>query len=247
MGMQKILLVLLIVAALTTGATALENDPRLREARQALAAGESQRAVEILMTLTKDQPTLLDGWLDLGRSHSARKEWEAALSAYQRVLNLRPDHARTVNNIGNVHFRQNHFEKASEWYVRALELQPDYLNALFHDGWVLRHLNRLDAAESRFRACLAVEAANDRERKMQVDCMFFLGAIHSRRENFEQTVSFMEQVLAIFPTHGEARYYLGTAYRQLGRLDEARAQLEWHNAQREAARRGKPIARNPEP
>lgn len=245
--MRTILGVLLIVPTLIAGVPAQGHDDRLREARQALATGESQHAVEILTTLTNDQPTLPEGWLDLGRAHSARKEWEKALTAYRRVLELRPDHARTMNNIGNVHFRQNHFEEASSWYVRALALQPNYLNAIFHDGWVMRHLNHLDAAESRFRACLAVEADNDRERKVQVDCMFFLGAIHARRENFEQTVRYMEQVLAIFPTHGEARYYLGTAYRQLGRLDEARVQLEWHNAQREAARSGKPIARNPEP
>ena len=38
----------------------------------------------------------------------------------------------------------------------------------------------------------------------------------------------MEQVLGVHPGHPEARYYLGIAYRQLGRVEDAEKQLEIH-------------------
>jgi len=188
-----------------------------------------------------------DHWLDLGRAHSADKQWDEALEAYHRVLELRPDHAKAMNNIGNVYFRQNRFEEASTWYTKALALEPDYLNALYHDGWVLRQLNRLEAAEERFRSCLVVTPKRDRDRRTQLDCMFFLGTLRSRQGDYGKTAQYMEQVLRAYPAHAEARYYLGTAYRQLGRMDEARQQLELHHELREKSRNREPIARDPAP
>jgi cytochrome c-type biogenesis protein CcmH/NrfG len=44
----------------------------------------------------------------------------------------------------------------------------------------------------------------------------------------------MEQVLEANPGHPEARYYLGLAYRQLGRLEDARRQLQIHAERMEA-------------
>jgi len=42
-------------------------------------------------------------------------------------------------------------------------------------------------------------------------------------------------------SHIEARYYLGMAYRRLGRIDEAREQLELHRRMTRAVRRDNPI------
>ena len=46
----------------------------------------------------------------------------------------------------------------------------------------------------------------------------------------------MEQVLRVHRGHPEARYYLGMAYRQLGRIDEAEQQLEIHRQMLRALR-----------
>ena len=51
----------------------------------------------------------------------------------------------------------------------------------------------------------------------------------------------MEQMIAANGSHIEARYYLGMAYRRLGRIDEAREQLEIHRRMTRAVRKNTPV------
>ena len=72
-----------------------------------------------------------------------------------------------------------------------------------------------------------------------------LGGLEERLGDHERTRQAMEQVLSVFPAHSEARYYLATAYRGLGRLDDARLQFEQHRQMLEATRSDEPV--RPEP
>ncbi len=172
-------------------------------------------------------PTSAKHWLELASSHSQLKEWDAAIAAYRHALELDPA-ATTYNNLANIYFRRGDYDSAAELYGQALAVEPSYLLARFHHGWCLRQLNRPAEAEAAFGSCLGITPANDRERQMQLDCLFGLGSLRHRAGDYESSARAMEQVLAVHPSHPEARYYLGMAYRQLGRLEDARVQLEIH-------------------
>ena len=170
----------------------------------------------------------VDGWLELGLARAAAKEWGAAIQAYDRAIELEPDHVKAHHNLANVYFRKGDFEPAAANYGRALELDPDYMLAAFHLGWTLRQLHRAGPAQETFERCLKIQADTPRKQRTRVDCIFGLGSIRHRAGDYVSSAAMMEQVLQFHPSHYEARYYLGMAYRQLGRRDEALAQLEIH-------------------
>ena len=79
-----------------------------------------------------------------------------------------------------------------------------------------------------FTRCLELQAHSERDRRTQLDCLFFSGTMRFGAGDYEQSASIMERVVSIYANHTEARYYLGMSYRRLGRSDEARRQLEIH-------------------
>ena len=140
-------------------------------------------------------------------------------------------------------FRRGDYEEALVWYERALAIDPDYLLAKYHQGWVLRHYNRNEEAEAAFMHCLRLEPSSRREATTRLGCLFFVGTMRFRDEDYDAAAHAMEQVLGANPGHVEARYYLGMAYRRLGRVDEAREQLEAHRRLLKSTRRDAPVER----
>jgi len=239
----------LAVALAVSGAVASDEgaaEASYREGARALAAGDYAAAASALERAVQADPSSARTWLKLGLARAGLQDSEGAIAAYRKAIEIAPEDARALNNLANVYFRQGRYEEAADWYRRALDVDPDYLLAAYHYGWVLRQLNRPEEAEREFRHCLELPAENDRERRTQLDSLYYLGTLRFRANDFATAASMMERVLAAFPAHPEARYYLGMAYRRLGRDAEAREQLELH-AQMLRSTRGRPIERQPDP
>jgi tetratricopeptide (TPR) repeat protein len=206
----------------------------MRKQRHDDAITAFERAAEL-------RPMHVQTWHGLGIARSAVEDWDGAIRAYERVIEIEPDYAKAHHNIANIHFRRGDYESAGEGYRRALELNPDYVLAAFHYGWTLRQLNRPEEAERTFRRCLEIPAEGAAAERTRVDCRFGLGSLRQRAGDFETSAKMMEQVLSVHPTHPEARYYLGIAYRQLGRLEEAERELEFHRKMLSARRKRAPV------
>jgi len=186
-------------------------------------------------------PDNTDYLLRLGITRSRLRDYDGAVEAYSRLLQITPGDAKALNNLANVYFRQDRYEEAGDYYRKALAIDPDYLLAVFHYGWVLRQLNRAEEAERQFEHCVELQPRDDRERMTQVDCLFFLGSLRFRAQDWQAAAELMEQVLRVNPPHAEARYYLGMAYLRLGRDEEGKQQLELHKQLLKSRRREAPI------
>jgi tetratricopeptide (TPR) repeat protein len=195
------------------------------QAFRARAYGEAAAAFERALALRPDDP---DDLLNLGRARSALQQWDEAIAAYTRLIELDPQNAKALHNLANAHLRRGDYEEAAVWYARALEADPDYLLATYNYGRTLKQLSRVEEAERMFTRCLELQARSERDRRTQLDCLFFSGTMRFGAGDYEQSASIMERVLSIYANHAEARYYLGMSYRRLGRGDEARRQLEIH-------------------
>ena len=225
------MLLLFLLGAVSSGAGSADDGPAeeaYRAGSEALRSRNYEDAVAALERALELRPEHTDSWLKLGISRSALLDWDGAIEAYGRLLEIDPEHAKAHHNLGNVYFRRGDLENAVLEYGKALELEPDYMLAAFHRGWMLRELGRADEAERSFRLCLELPAADPRATRTRVDCVFGLGSIRHRAGDYEASAQMMEQVLRVHRDHLEARYYLGMAYRQLGRTDEAEQQLEIH-------------------
>jgi len=239
-------LALLFVVCAVVPATAKTLDEQRAEGAAALRARDYERAVTAFEALVEATPEDADAWAKLGMARSGLDDWDSALEAYGHAVELEPESARIHNNIANVYFKRGDHESAAPAYARALELDPDYLLASFHYGWVLRQLNRAAQAEAAFTHCLEIPARNDRERKTLVDCKFGLGSMRHRAGDYAAAARLLEDVIVVHPSHPEARYLLGMAYRNLDRPDEAKKQFEIHAQITRARRKTTAYIENPD-
>lgn len=77
-----------------------------------------------------------------------------AITAYQRVLELDPDHAAAHINLGTLHYNRQEFALAEKHYRRAIAVDPRYALAYFDLGNVLDETGRVSEAIQTYHTAL---------------------------------------------------------------------------------------------
>ncbi len=100
------------------------SSAQVGEARQAMAEGDSLRAVEILTTALEDAPTP-DVYLYLGLAHANLEQYDQALEVFSEASRRYPDDPRFHSETAGVHLANRDVALAREALTRALALAPD--------------------------------------------------------------------------------------------------------------------------
>jgi len=77
-----------------------------------------------------------------------------AIEAYQRVLQIEPDHAAAHINLGTVYYNRQEYAASEFHYRRAVEIDPRYALAYFDLGNVLDETGRVQEAVDAYRNAL---------------------------------------------------------------------------------------------
>ncbi len=77
-----------------------------------------------------------------------------AISAYERVLELDPEHAAAHINLGTLHYNRQEYREAEEHYRAAIESDPRYALAYFDLGNVLDETSRVAEAIKAYQTAL---------------------------------------------------------------------------------------------
>jgi predicted O-linked N-acetylglucosamine transferase (SPINDLY family) len=106
------------------------TDRLLRQAQAALAAGRDNESLALLRRATAQDPTNPEALFHLGNLLSLRKEYPAAVEAYQRALLFAPRHPELLVNLGITHAQSGDLAEAEASYREALLRQPAHSGAL---------------------------------------------------------------------------------------------------------------------
>ncbi len=101
---------------------------------------------------------------------------------------------------------------------RAIALEPGYAPAHRRRGEWLLELGRIDDAELAFRSAVELDAGDEGSQTG-------LGRVYLQKEQELTALEILQPLLGRTRNEAYIRQLLGTAYRQLGRIDEARAEL----------------------
>jgi tetratricopeptide (TPR) repeat protein len=75
-------------------------------------------------------------YLDRGEAMSETRNYAAAIAAYSRAIQLKPDFAEAYNDRGFAYYRSGSAERAIADFTRAIELRPNYPKAYNSRGVV---------------------------------------------------------------------------------------------------------------
>ena len=99
------------------GAPAARNEPRgsdLERAITAIEGGSYQRAIGLLETHTRRNPTDADGWNWLGFARRKSGALDAAFIAYRRALELDPKHRGAHEYLGEAYLQAGDLASAEK-------------------------------------------------------------------------------------------------------------------------------------
>lgn len=77
-----------------------------RDARQAYASGDLRRAADLYTTVVEQVPQDADAWFRLGNARFRLQQSDQAVAAYEHAIQIQPDHARALYNLGVVRLKQ---------------------------------------------------------------------------------------------------------------------------------------------
>lgn len=140
-----------------------------------------KRGEEIFNGLKQDQTESEDQWTEAGRLYSwlnelrpnksteakvnfseaslafARKDFNAALTGYQRAAQLQPNWALTLNRLGRVYLNLKDKGSAREYYRQATVAEPSWLSPWINFGAICLDMNDPYSAEPALRQAIVID------------------------------------------------------------------------------------------
>ncbi|MBD3167803.1 tetratricopeptide repeat protein [bacterium] len=119
--------------------------PSQEESRRASAQLEAEGQVDRYTQMIKaGQDENYAIWYNLGVAYTNLEEWDNALEAYEKAVDLEPQMAQAWVNMAAVKYRTGHLAEAEELNRKALEITPDFMHARSNLGMVLLLLGKYD-------------------------------------------------------------------------------------------------------
>lgn len=112
-------------------------DLLLRRGRDAIEAGDLDKAIEHLTALTDHAPGFAEGWATRAMAFYRQEEFGLALADLEQALALNPDHFAAIQGLGAIMERLEQPDLAWDAYEKVLALHP-------HHPQVLSAMERLE-------------------------------------------------------------------------------------------------------
>jgi tetratricopeptide (TPR) repeat protein len=118
---------------------------------------------------------------------------DQALEAYRKAIELNPNAAGALVNLGTIAFRAQRLQDATIYYQRAIEADPRYPLAHFNLGNVYDEMGQLDPAREQYELALRLNPA-------YADAHFNLALVAERKSDQLRAVKHWKAYLKLDPS-----------------------------------------------
>ena len=188
----------------------------------------------VAATRAERNPDDADAVGELGNLFLAYGFHGLAAPCYQRAAMLAPQAWWWRYRFAVALFERGEWERAMEEFDRVLVQRTDHVAALLHRAEASHRLNLADQALAGYRRVIELAPAHAR-------AWCGVGQVESRQGNLLAAASSLAEALRLSPRYGPARYALGRVLRSQGRFDDALAELQLAERQRELEPRLDPV------
>jgi Flp pilus assembly protein TadD len=192
--------------------------PRLDDVEAAVVEQlqSAERRVQDAVARRTGTRELASAYGSLAQLFHAYELFDSAEPAYLNAARLGPSEVQWPYLLGYMYQQTGRFDDAIVQFQTVQQRHPGHPQASARLADAYLHVNRLRDARERFRALLDVFPAFARNG---------LGEIALREGRFEEAAGYFRRALERAPQATSLHYSLAMAYRGLGRVDQARAEL----------------------
>ena len=119
-----------------------------------------------------------------------KKEYELALKAFDKAIEMKPDYAEAWYNKGITLSKLGRYDEALKAFDKAIEIKPNYAEAWYNKGITLGKLNRYDEALKAFDK--AIEIKPD-----YAEAWYNKARMHSLKENKENALKNLSRAIEL--------------------------------------------------
>ena len=175
-------------------------------------------AIDAAHTLVRAEPRNAGAWMKFGLIYDANGFDTLAALCYEQALNLDNSNPKWWYWLGLVRADLGDFEAAMAAVEQSVTLDPTYSAAPRQLGLWFLQLGDVNAAEAAFERAMKINAGDP-------STLLGMARVALEKDNSQKAAALLEAVIQRAPQYDFARLLLGTAYRRLGRLDEAETQF----------------------
>ena len=193
-------------------------------ARVANIGGDTEEAARLMETAIAsenlgDRNGLSAAYSTLGYYRLILEEYESAIDALDRVIEIDPNNAFAFNNRGHAYAELEEFDKAIEDYDRAIELDPNNAGLFYDRGWIYAKLEEFD------------KAIEDYDRAIELDSKYALafnnrGVAYAELEEFDKAIEDYDRAVELNSDYFPAFYNRGRLFYKQGDFDKALAEFD---------------------
>lgn len=217
---------------------------QIQDVLKLIASGNHQEATTRLLELTQQQPDNTEILTLLGHSHMAEGQHQAALTVFEKVVELTPDSAanaaKVAADLAGVHHTMGQLDNAEQYFRQSLALDPTanqswhFLGLVLHAKGQVKEGNEcLEKAEQNdpFNALLAqAQSAGEKgqqdqtwkicgqilgQQKNHPRALYMMAMISAQRGAFEHAIKYLNKALSYSPYNQSLWNLLSQIYVQM--------------------------------
>lgn len=210
------LAVAMLVAAYVMG---VPGAPLLREQVAATSFAEAARRTNTFEMLDAATSPETGSAMAEGVSLFRSGDYEGAVEAFRRAVELDPDNEQAYVSLGSAYLRINRAAEAARAFRRAIDLDPN--DATAHLGLAQSHKlsGDPDSALAELQQTLELDPEN-------ADATYTLALVHMDLGNLDEEVRALERTVSLDPLRSPAQSRLADIYLSRGMYPEAIAALK---------------------
>lgn len=185
---------------------------------QLSAKGDISGAIEAFESAARFKPNSFDIQLNLANLYFKKNQFERAINACKKMLELRPQNQNAHVMMANLMRSTGRQKDAIAEFQQALKLGADDSSIYSALGFCYLHEGDVEKAEE-----FLLKAAAEKQRP--VDAFIGLAIIHYKKRDFPSALTDLDRVLEEKPESAEARKLRGEVLLELGRLEDAEIEL----------------------
>ena len=171
--------------------------------------GQFSHLIEIATKLSHQYPNWVLIFNILGMTNASLHRSEAAITNFQKAINVKPDYAESHYNLGTALQALGKIDAAINSFQRAIEIKPDHFESYNNMGNALKSKGALGAAIKSFKTVLKIEPDH-------AEAYYNMGAALQLNDQLDDAITCYQRTLQIQPDHAEAYNNLGNTLKDKG-------------------------------
>jgi len=147
-------------------------------------------------------------WFQKGIEAAEARNYEMAISCFEKTIALHPDHVPSYSNIGYVYVIRNMWDEAIVVYKKVLNVNPNDVRSHHDLGFSLYKKGMFDEAIIELRKAIALDSSF-------ASAYENLGVVYAQKGMFNEAILMFKETLRITPDDPTTHFNLGRAYKVL--------------------------------